>query len=75
MLSGCSVTVDRNTVLLIGGHYTFKDPLYFSDGYIIDQPLNDQVREFDLGKGKWTKYKDVPIYKKMLQKTLDISVP
>ena len=71
MLSGCSVTIDRKTVLLIGGHYTVKDPLYFSDDvYIIDQPLNDQVREFNLVKGKWTKYNDVPMYKKNAAKDI-----
>ena len=70
MLSRCSVTIDRSTVLLIGGHYTFKDPLYFSDVYIIDQPLNNQVREFNLVKGKWTKYNDVPMYKKNAAKDI-----
>ena len=74
MLSGCSVTIDRSTILLIGGHYTVKDPLpyqyHFSNAYISDQPLNDQVREFDLVKGKWTKYNDVPIYKKYAAKDI-----
>ena len=70
----CSIALDRNNLLLIGGHYQEirKDSLkdeetviysykYQETYYIpVTTPLNDLVFKYNFPKNNWTKLQNVP---------------
>ena len=58
MVSGCAIGLNRNTGLLIGGHYVKTDKMY---DYPLNNPINDQVLEFDIISGKYDLLNDVPL--------------
>ena len=59
LLSGCSVSINRHKILLIGGHHVKK---VASDLIApMSTPINDQMREFDFVNGTWTTHESVPI--------------
>ena len=71
-LSGCATNIERNKILLIGGHYVKK----FDSGrdeyeMITKSTLNDQVAEFNVLKRKWTILQSIPISMVRLLSDLD----
>ena len=56
---GCSVAIDRNTIIFIGGHHLYKLP--DSEEYIpLITPFNDLVYQYNFMERKWTKLPKVP---------------
>ena len=58
---GCSVAIDRSTILFIGGHHLYK--LQDSDMFEfvpIDNPFNDLVYQYNFMDRKWTNLPKVP---------------
>ena len=58
MVSGCGIGLNRNIGLLIGGHYVKTDEMF---NYPINDPVNDQVLEFDISNGNFSMLKNVPL--------------
>ena len=59
-ISGCSVSIDRTKILLIGGHHVRKDAGTINE-YVVNHPPNNQVVEFDFMNKKWNFRQEVPI--------------
>ena len=58
---GCSVAIDRSTILFIGGHHLYK--LQDSDMFEfvpINYPFNDLVYQYNFMDRKWTNLPKVP---------------
>ena len=55
----CSVPIDKNKVVLIGGHYVLN--IYNIYNYPSYDSVNNQVWEFDFESGIWTKLNNIPI--------------
>ena len=60
-LTGCTASLDRNKVILIGGHHVKKLYEIRLHEYVIKYPPNDQVVEFDFMKKKWSELPNVPL--------------
>ena len=63
-LTGCSTAIDRNRIILIGGHYVLTyqgTTLSANSEMIVKYPSNDQVVEFNTLNRKWTYLQKVPI--------------
>ena len=58
MVSGCGIGLNRNIGLLIGGHYVKTDGMF---NYPINDPINDQVLEFDISNGNYSMLQNVPL--------------
>ena len=60
--SGCSVQIDRHTIMLIGGHYLEYDDTGIAERIIlVKHPANNQVTQFNTIRRKWNPLPDVPI--------------
>ena len=59
-INGCSVSIDRTRILLIGGHHVRKDVGTINE-YVVNHPPNNQVVEFDFKNKKWNFRQEVPI--------------
>ena len=64
---GCSVAIDRNTILFIGGHHLYKLPDSEGIGFDNKQeyvplitPFNDKVYQYNFWSRKWTELPKVP---------------
>ena len=65
-LTGCTASLDRNKVLLIGGHHV---KTMFNQGlheFLVKHPANDKVLEFNIETRKWTILPNVPLLKVIL---------
>ena len=61
-LSGCATAIDRNKLLLIGGHYVKKFDCGRDEYEMITKhALNNQVVEFNVSKRKWTVLQNIPL--------------
>lgn len=60
-LTGCTVPLDRNRVLLIGGHHVKNMNALLLEEFLVKHPANNQVAEFDFLKRKWHVLPKVPI--------------
>ena len=58
MVSGCGIGLNRNIGLLIGGHSVKTDGMF---NYPINDPINDQVLEFDISNGNYSMLQNVPL--------------
>ena len=59
----CSISVDRDTVVIIGGHHLNVMSEDFSEEEVympMKNPLNDKVFEYNFKKVKWTELPGVP---------------
>ena len=63
---GCSISLDRNNLVFIGGHYVEKRFAYnakvkiYYDYIPVTQPINDLVYGYNFLKDEWTKLQNVP---------------
>ena len=60
--SGCSLPIDRHTIMLIGGHYIEDD----NNGIVkrmilVKYPANNQVAQLNIRRRKWNLLPGVPI--------------
>ena len=56
--NGCSIAIDRQRVLLIGGHHNWPDDLWL---YPVSVLLNNQVILYDFLTNSWTWMSPVPL--------------
>ena len=56
--NGCSIAIDRQRVLLIGGHYNWPDKVKL---YPLSVLLNNQVILYDFLTNSWTWMSPVPL--------------
>ena len=71
LISGCTVAVNRNLALLIGGHYVIKSNLgihYFAQNYF----PNDQVLQYNFQNQTWTWLENIP-YEKVSKQNAKIN--
>ena len=63
MISGCTVGVNRNLALLIGGHHVIKSYVtsiqYFAQKYY----PNNQVLQYNFQNQTWTRLENIPYEK------------
>ena len=59
---GCSVAIDRKTILFIGGHHLYKlqDSDIEHEFVPINNPFNDLVYQYNFMDRKWTELPKVP---------------
>ena len=65
-LTGCTASLDKNKVLLIGGHHV---KTMFNQGlheFLVKHPANNKVLEFNIETRKWTVLPNVPLLKVIL---------
>ena len=60
-LTGCTVPLDRNRVLLIGGHHVKNRNNLILEEYLVKHPANNQVAEYDIRNWKWHILPAVPL--------------
>ena len=71
MISGCTVGVNGNLALLIGGHHVIKSNLgiqYFAQNYF----PNDQVLQYNFQNQTWTWLENIP-YEKVSKQNAKIN--
>ena len=69
---GCSVAIDRNTILFIGGHHLYKlaDTDWYGSEFVpLIVPFNDLVYEYNFVDRNWTELPKVPNVKVRYIKT------